>query len=191
MKNTVFTGAGVAIVTPMNSDGSINFDALGKSIDYQIENGTDAIIICGTTGESATMTDDEHIECIRYCVEKVNKRVPVVAGTGSNDTKYAVYDAYSRIDTVCLHAELQPSHPYLARDLMNFLKPPHYLGDDVVEAGKGIAKSIYSLFTKKNVPNRQDKEIRFKLYGSEYFCMGYSYSDDELIFIIRECNYKF
>ena len=70
MKNTIFTGAGVAIITPMNADGSINFDELGRLIDFNIDNGTDAIIICGTTGESATMTDDEHIECIRYAVEK-------------------------------------------------------------------------------------------------------------------------
>ena len=90
MKNTVFTGAGVAIITPMNTDGSINWDEFGRIIDFQIENGTDAIIVCGTTGESATMTDDEHVEAIRYCVERVNKRVPVIAGTGSNDTKYAV-----------------------------------------------------------------------------------------------------
>lgn len=90
MKNTVFTGAGVAIVTPMNADGSINYDEFGRVIDFQINNGTDAIIVCGTTGESATMTDEEHVECIRYCVKRVNKRVPVIAGTGSNDTKYAV-----------------------------------------------------------------------------------------------------
>ena len=90
MKNTIFTGAGVAIVTPMNADGSINFDTLGENIEYQIANGTDAIIICGTTGESSTMTDEEHVECIRYCIEKVNKRVPVIAGTGSNDTRYAI-----------------------------------------------------------------------------------------------------
>ncbi len=90
MKKTIFTGAGVAIVTPMNDDGSINFDKLGELIDFNIDNGTDAIIICGTTGESATMTDQEHIDCIRYAVEKVNKRVPVVAGTGSNHTEYAV-----------------------------------------------------------------------------------------------------
>jgi len=90
MKNTIFTGAGVAIITPMNEDGSINFNKLGDNIDYQIENGTNAIIICGTTGESSTMTDEEHTECIRYAVEKTAKRVPVVAGTGSNDTKYAI-----------------------------------------------------------------------------------------------------
>lgn len=89
MKKTVFTGAGVAIVTPMNADGSINYDLLGTLIDYQIDNGTDAIVICGTTGESSTMTDDEHIECIRFAVEKVAHRVPVIAGAGSNDTAYA------------------------------------------------------------------------------------------------------
>ena len=89
MKKTIFTGAGVAIVTPMNADGSINFDKLGELIDFNIDNGTDAIIICGTTGESATMTDEEHIECIRYAVEKTNHRVPVIAGTGSNHTEYA------------------------------------------------------------------------------------------------------
>lgn len=90
MKTTVFTGAAVAIVTPMNSDGSINFDELGRLIDFNIDNGTDAIVICGTTGEGSTMTDDEHIECIRYAVEKTAKRVPVIAGTGSNHTEYAV-----------------------------------------------------------------------------------------------------
>lgn len=90
MKNTIFTGAGVAIITPMNEDSSINYDRLGEIIDNQVENGTDAIIICGTTGESSTMTDEEHTECIRYAVERTNKRIPVIAGTGSNDTKYAI-----------------------------------------------------------------------------------------------------
>ncbi|WP_294479393.1 4-hydroxy-tetrahydrodipicolinate synthase [uncultured Ruminococcus sp.] len=90
MKNTIFTGAGVAIVTPMNADGSINFDKLGELIEWQIAEGTDAIIICGTTGESSTMGDDEHVEAIRYAIEKVNHRIPVIAGTGSNHTEYAV-----------------------------------------------------------------------------------------------------
>lgn len=90
MKNTIFTGAGVAIVTPMNSDGSVNYDALGQLIEAQIAGKTDAIIICGTTGESSTLTDEEHKECIRYTIEKVNHRIPVIAGTGSNDTAYAI-----------------------------------------------------------------------------------------------------
>lgn len=88
-KKTIFTGAGVAIVTPMEPNESINYKKLGELIDYQIANGTDAIVICGTTGESATMTDQEHLECIRYTVEKVAKRVPVIAGSGSNHTSYA------------------------------------------------------------------------------------------------------
>ena len=90
MKNTIFTGAGVAIITPRNADGSINYDGFAENIEFQIANGTDAIIVCGTTGEASTMTDDEHIECIRFAVEKTAGRIPVIAGTGSNDTKYAV-----------------------------------------------------------------------------------------------------
>ena len=89
MKRIIFRGAGVAIVTPFDESG-INFDELGRLIDYQIENSTDAIIITGTTGESATMTDDEHKAAIKFAVEHVNKRVPVVAGAGSNDTSYAI-----------------------------------------------------------------------------------------------------
>ena len=90
MKKTIFTGAGVAIITPMNADGSINFDKLGELIDWQIAEGTDAIIICGTTGESSTMTDEEHIDTIKFAVDRVNHRIPVIAGTGSNHTDYAV-----------------------------------------------------------------------------------------------------
>lgn len=89
MKKTIFTGAGVAIITPMFEDGSVNYDKLGELIEEQIAEGTDSIIICGTTGEASTLSDDEHIECIRYTVKKVGGRVPVVAGTGSNDTEYA------------------------------------------------------------------------------------------------------
>lgn len=90
MKNTIFTGAAVAITTPFNLDGSINFEGLGTNIDYQIDNGTDAIVICGTTGESSTMTDEEHRACIEFAVKHTNHRVPVIAGTGSNDTRYAI-----------------------------------------------------------------------------------------------------
>lgn len=88
MKDPVFTGAGVAIVTPMHEDGSINFESLGRMIEAQISGGTDAIVICGTTGESATMSDDEQISAIKFTVDTVNHRVPVVAGAGSNDTAH-------------------------------------------------------------------------------------------------------
>ena len=90
MKKEIFSGAGVAIVTPMYPDGSIHYEKLGQLIDWQIENHTDAIVICGTTGESACMTDQEHIDCIEFAVKHTAGRVPVIAGAGSNDTAYAV-----------------------------------------------------------------------------------------------------
>ncbi len=88
---SIFTGAGVAIVTPMTKTGDVNYEKLGELLDYQIENGTDSIIICGTTGEASTLSHEEHLETIRYAIDKVANRVPVVAGTGSNCTETAVY----------------------------------------------------------------------------------------------------
>ena len=88
-KQTVFRGSAVAIVTPF-CNNVVDYDALGRLIDRQIESSTDAIVICGTTGESSTLTDEEHRECIRYCIERAAGRVPVIAGTGSNDTDYAI-----------------------------------------------------------------------------------------------------
>ncbi len=90
MKETIFTGSGVAIVTPMKADGSINYDRFAELIEQQIAGGTDAIVVCGTTGESATLSDEEHRNLIKFCVERVAKRVPVIAGTGSNDTAYSI-----------------------------------------------------------------------------------------------------
>lgn len=88
---SIFTGAGVAIVTPFDDNYNVDYESFGKLIDYQIDNKTDAIIVCGTTGEASTLSHEEHIAAIRYCVNRVNKRVPVIAGTGSNDTRTAVY----------------------------------------------------------------------------------------------------
>lgn len=90
MKKTVFTGAGCAIVTPMNKDGSINYTLLNELIDFQIKNGTDSIVIAGTTGEASTFTDAEHINILYHAAKAVDGRVPLVAGAGSNDTAYAV-----------------------------------------------------------------------------------------------------
>ena len=89
-KKTVFEGAAVAIITPFTND-KLDYGQLGKIIDFQIDNGTDAIVVCGTTGESSTLTDEEHVEAIAYTVDRVAKRVPVIAGAGSNDTRYAVW----------------------------------------------------------------------------------------------------
>ena len=88
---SIFVGAGVAIVTPFKEDGSVNYDKFAQLIEFQIENGTDAIIVCGTTGESSTLTHEEHLAVIKFCVETVKGRIPVVAGTGSNCTQTAVY----------------------------------------------------------------------------------------------------
>ena len=90
-KPVLFTGAGVALITPMHPDGRINFEKYRELIDYQIEHGTDAIISVGTTGEAPTLEDDEHLEAIRVAIEQANGRVPVIAGTGSNNTEHAVY----------------------------------------------------------------------------------------------------
>ena len=87
----IFKGAGVAIVTPMKEDFSVNYEKLEEIVNYQIENGTDAIIICGTTGEAATLSHEEHLDVIKACVEYTKKRVPVIAGTGSNSTETAIY----------------------------------------------------------------------------------------------------
>lgn len=87
---SVFIGAGVALITPMHEDGSVNYDKLAEVIEYQIANHTDSIIICGTTGEAATLSTEEHIEVIKFCIEQVKHRIPVIAGTGSNCTSSAI-----------------------------------------------------------------------------------------------------
>ena len=89
MRKTLFTGAATALITPFTEDG-VNFEALGNIIDYQIDNNIDALVICGTTGEAATMPDREHLSVIEYAVKRVAGRVPVIAGTGSNDTAHCV-----------------------------------------------------------------------------------------------------
>ena len=133
MKKTIFKGAGVAIITPMNEDGSINFDKLGELIEFNIANHTDAIIICGTTGESATMTDEEHQDCITYAIKKVDGRIPVIAGTGSNDTKYAV--ALSK------HAEKQGADALL-------VVTPYYNKC----SQEGLIKHYYAIADAVNIP---------------------------------------
>ena len=86
----IFKGAGVAIATPFKENGEVNYEEFGRLIEFQIENGTDAIVVCGTTGEAATMSEEEHMEVVKFCIDKVNKRIPVIAGTGSNCTETAV-----------------------------------------------------------------------------------------------------
>ena len=151
MKRLIFKGAGVAIVTPFNDDG-INFDELGRLIDYQIENSTDAIIIAGTTGESATMSDEEHKEIIKFAVERVNKRVPVVAGTGSNDTTYAI-QLSQYAESVGADALLLVT-PYYNKCTQNGLVA-HYTK---------IADSVNIPIITYNVPSRTGVNIKPETY---------------------------
>ena len=88
---TIFNGAGTALVTPFHEDGSVNYEKFAEHIEFQIKNGIDAMIVCGTTGEASTLTHEEHLNCIKFVVEQTKKRIPVIAGTGSNCTQTAVY----------------------------------------------------------------------------------------------------
>ena len=144
---SIFTGAGVAIITPMNQDGSINFDELGRIIDDQIANETDAIIICGTTGESSTMNDEEHIATIKYAVDKVAKRVPVIAGTGSNCTREAV-NMSKKAEEVGADGLLVVT-PYYNKATQNGL----------YEYYKTIAESVNIPIIMYNVPSRTGTNI--------------------------------
>lgn len=138
----IFTGAGVAIITPMKENGEVNYEKLGELIDFQIQNSTDAIIICGTTGEASTLTHEEHIEAIRYTADYVKKRVPVVAGTGSNCTQTAIYlskEAQAAGADACLVVT-----PYYNKATQNGLIA-HYTA---------IAKSIDLPVIMYNVPGR-------------------------------------
>ena len=143
----IFKGAGVAIVTPFTADDKVDYEALGKMIDFQIENGTDAIIICGTTGESSTLTHDEHDECIRFAVEYVAGRVPVIAGTGSNSTAEAI-----RLST---HAEK------VGADALLLVTPYYNKATQkwLIEHYKKIANSVTIPIIMYNVPSRTGVNI--------------------------------
>ncbi|ABR36883.1 MULTISPECIES: 4-hydroxy-tetrahydrodipicolinate synthase [Clostridium] len=152
MKDIIFTGAAVAIVTPFTEDG-INFSELKKLIDFNIENGTDAIVIAGTTGESSTMTDEEHREVIRFTVEYVNKRVPVIAGTGSNDTVYAV-ELSKYAESVGADALLLVTPYYNKTTQTGLIKHYNYIADRV-----NIPIILY------NVPSRTGVNIAPETYA--------------------------
>lgn len=139
---SVFTGAGVAIVTPFHEDFSINYEAFAELIEYQIANSTDAIIVMGTTGESATTTIEEHIDAIRFCVKTVNGRVPVVAGTGSNSTDTAIHLSVEAQE--CGADALLIVSPYYNKATQNGLYN-HY---------KTIAASVKLPIILYNVPSR-------------------------------------
>ncbi|MDP4152980.1 MAG: 4-hydroxy-tetrahydrodipicolinate synthase [Bacillota bacterium] len=151
-KPLVFTGSGVAIITPFNEDLSINYNKLAELIDLQIDGGTDAIVICGTTGESATMTEEEHMNCIEFAVKHVNGRIPIIAGAGSNDTRTAI--------TISQHAEKAGADALL-------IVTPYYnkaTQSGLVKHYKMIAESVKLPIITYNVPSRTGTNIQPETY---------------------------
>ncbi|MBE6823344.1 MAG: 4-hydroxy-tetrahydrodipicolinate synthase [Ruminococcaceae bacterium] len=152
MKKLIFTGSGVALVTPMNEDGSINYDMYGKLIDFHIKNGTDALIVCATTGESPVLNHDEHCKAIRFAVERTKKQIPVIASSGSNDTRYAV--------------ELSQSAQQLGADAL-LLVTPYYNKTSQVGLVKHytyIADRVEIPIILYNVPSRTGCNIKPETY---------------------------
>lgn len=167
MKNPVFTGSGVAIITPF-TDSGIDFKKLEELIEFQIKEGTDALIICGTTGEASTMPDDEHKAAIKFAVEKTNKRIPVIAGTGSNDTKHAV-NLTQYAESVGADAVLSVS-PYYNKTSQKGL----------YEHFKLIANSVKVPVILYNVPSRTNLNIDPQTVKA--------LSEIENITSVKECN---
>ncbi len=143
----IFTGAGVALITPMKQDGNVNFEKLEELVEYHVANETDAIIICGTTGEASTLSEEEHIECIKVCCDAVGKRIPVVAGTGSNSTESAVYLSRKAQDAGA--DGLLVVTPYYNKCTQNGLKE-HY---------KKIANAVDVPILMYNIPGRTGVKI--------------------------------
>ena len=154
MKKTIFTGAAVALVTPFFEDGTVNYNKLAELIEFQIANNTDAIVACGTTGEASTLTDDEHKEVIRFTVEKVAGRIPVIAGTGSNDTAYSLeLSQYAK--EVGADAHLQVTPYYNKTTQKGLIKHFEYVADRV-----DLPMILY------NVPGRTGMNILPETYGA-------------------------
>jgi len=153
MKKILFNGSGVAIVTPFCDNGSVNYEKLGDLIEFQLMNKTDAIIVCGTTGEASTLTDDEHKSVIEFAVKKVAKRVPVIAGTGSNDTLYSL-ELSSHAKSVGCDALLQVSPYYNKTTQTGLIKHFNYIADRV-----DLPMILY------NVPSRTGMDIQPETYA--------------------------
>lgn len=170
MKTTLFTGSGVALVTPFNPDLSINYTELEKLVEFQIENGTDALIACGTTSEASTMTSQEHLDVISFIIERTNGRVPVIAGTGSNDTKFCT--------------ELSMEAKTLGADGL-LIVTPYYnktSQDGLVAHYNYIANNVELPIIVYNVPSRTGLDIQPETY--------LRLSENPYIVGIKEANAK-
>ncbi len=155
MKEKIFTGAAVAIVTPFKGPNNeqVDFDAFGELIEYQIANGTDAIVVCGTTGEASTMPDEEHLSVIEYAIKKVAKRIPVIAGTGSNYTIHAI--------------ELSQKAEELGADALLSVTPYYNktTQEGLYQHFKAIAESVNIPIILYNVPGRTNLNIAPETYA--------------------------
>ncbi len=151
MKKTIFKGAATAIITPMKK-GEVDFDALRRLVDFQIENGIDALVAAGTTGESSTLTDEEHVEVIKTVVERAAGRVPVIAGTGSNDAAYAI--------------KLSQDACRLGADALLLVTPYYNKATQagLVEMYKAIAHEVSRPIILYNVPSRTGVNIEPQTY---------------------------
>lgn len=152
MKQPVFTGAGVAIVTPFTPDNKINYDKLAELLEFQIANKTDAIIICGTTGEGSTLDHEEHSNAIKFAVDVVNKRIPVIAGTGSNDSNYAV-KLSNEAEKAGVDALLSVTPYYNKTSQRGLIQHFNYIADRV-----SVPIILY------NVPSRTGVDIKPETY---------------------------
>lgn len=130
MKKTVFTGSAVALITPMNKDGSVNYEELGKLVDFHLQNGTAGIVACATTGESPVLSHDEHCRIVEYIVKRVGKKIPVIASSGSNDTKYAL-ELSRALQSVGADALLMITPYYNKTSQAGFVKHFTYVADRV------------------------------------------------------------
>ena len=153
MKQQIFTGAGVAIITPFTKEGKVNYPALKTILEYQIAHGTDAIVICCTTGESATLSHEEHTEAIRFTVETVAHRIPVIAGTGSNDTAYALHLS-NEAEKIGVDGLLMVTPYYNKASQAGLIKHYTYLADRV-----STPIIIY------NVPSRTGCDVKPETYA--------------------------
>jgi len=152
MKKLVFTGSGVALVTPMKQDGSVNYDVLERLVDFHLQNGTDAIVACATTGESPVLSHEEHCRIVELIVKKVQKRIPVIASSGSNDTQYAVELSRSLRD-IGADALLLITPYYNKTSQAGLIKHFHYIADRV-----DLPMILY------NVPSRTGCNIQPETY---------------------------
>ena len=167
MRKPVFKGAATAIITPFDKDG-VNFGKLGELLEYQIDQGIDAIVICGTTGEASTMPDVEHVATVKFTVDKVNKRIPVIAGAGSNDTKHAV-ELSKKLEAAGADALLAVT-PYYNKTTQKGL---------IAHFGAS-AKAVKLPFILYNVPSRTNLNIAPETLGE--------LSKTENIVGLKECN---